>query len=402
MLLEEICKVESNNYQKTDKWKYFNYLDTGSLTKNKIDEFQYFTDVKDLPSRAKQKVNKDNILYSSVRPNQEHYGYIDKDYDNLLVSTGFIVITPDVLKVNPKYLYYFLTQQKIIDLLQNIAQNSTSAYPSITKDDILGLEIDLPDRPTQDKIVEILSNIDNQVEKNIEMTKRLQVLAQTIYSTTFEQYLGFKTIYNEELKRNIPVNWKVLELENFIKLNNGISYKEENLSSGIPMINLNSFNLDGSYKVDGIKYYNGSYKKENILKPFDLLISKTDVTRNRDIICKSILVPSFFNSDIVCSSDISKIEYNDISKYFLNALFNSKSFHNYIKSFANGTVVLHLIVNGLLKFKIPVPDDKTFEEYDKKIKPLYEQIYDIIEQNNKLNQLKSKLLPLLINGQLEI
>ena len=227
-------------------------------------------------------------------------------------------------------------------------------------------------------------------------------MIQTIYSTTFEQYLNKELIKNDILKRKIPIGWNVEKIGDFITLNNGISYTEKDLIDGIPMINLNSFNLDGSYKVDGIKKYNGKYKKENILIANDLLISKTDVTRNRDIICKSIIVPNIFESDIVCTSDISKIECNNISKYYLNSLFNSKSFHNYIKQFANGTVVLHLIVDGLLNFKIPIPNDNTFKEFDDKVEPLHNEISIIMKENLKLNDLKQQLLPLLINGQIEI
>lgn len=227
-------------------------------------------------------------------------------------------------------------------------------------------------------------------------------MIQTIYSTTFEQYLDKELIENDILKRKIPINWNVGKIGDFITLNNGISYTEKDLIDGIPMINLNSFNLDGSYKVDGIKKYNGKYKKENILTTNDLLISKTDVTRNRDIICKSIIVPNIFETDIVYTSDISKIECKNISKYYLNSLFNSKSFHNYIKQFANGTVVLHLIVDGLLDFNIAVPNDNTFKDFDNKVEPLYNEISVIMKQNIKLNNLKSKILPLLINGQLEV
>ena len=94
MLVRDICIVQSNNYQKKEKWNYFNYLDTGNLTRNHLQSFQFIKSEKDLPSRAKQKVELNDILYSSVRPIQEHYGFIDKICDNLLVSTGFIILKP--------------------------------------------------------------------------------------------------------------------------------------------------------------------------------------------------------------------------------------------------------------------------------------------------------------------
>ena len=90
--IKDICTFENNNYNKKDNWKFVNYLDTSNLTENTIQNFQYLEDVNHLPSRAKRKVNTGDILFSSVRPNQKHFGFVDKKYPNLLVSTGFIVL----------------------------------------------------------------------------------------------------------------------------------------------------------------------------------------------------------------------------------------------------------------------------------------------------------------------
>lgn len=316
----------------------------------------------------------------------------------LITNQTFIGLVCDDSKISYEWLYYYLMINK--HNIANCGIGSTIKY--ISREQFENFEIDLPDRKTQDKIAEILSGIDEQINRNNEVVKKLQVLAQTIYSVTFEQYLNKITTFNTELKREIPVGWTARALKEFVTLTNGISYSEKDLTNGINMINLNSFNLDGSYKVDGIKKYGGKYKKENILKPYDLLISKTDVTRNRDIICRSILVPDYYNCDVVYSSDISKIECKDISKYYLNLLFNSNSFHNYIKQFANGTVVLHLMVSGMLEFKIPVPNDSTFCEFDYKVEPLFKQMNILVKENIELSKLKEKILPLLINGQLSI
>ena len=187
MLVKDLCIIQSNNYQKKDKWDHFNYLDTSNLTRNNLDSLQFFKYEKDLPSRAKQKVELNNILYSSVRPNQEHYGFVDKGYDNLLVSTGFIILKPLTNRVHPKFLFYFLTQKDIVRQLQTIAQNSTSSYPSISNDDLLNLKINLPSLKTQEKVVSILSLLDQQIERNNTVVKRLQVLSQYIFNQFFAQ-----------------------------------------------------------------------------------------------------------------------------------------------------------------------------------------------------------------------
>ena len=72
--LKDICKTNASSYSSNDNYSFVNYLDTGNITQNVIDEVQFIDIEKDkLPSRAKRKVKYNSILYSTVRPNQLHY-----------------------------------------------------------------------------------------------------------------------------------------------------------------------------------------------------------------------------------------------------------------------------------------------------------------------------------------
>lgn len=140
--LGDICKTNKNSYYPKDNWKFVNYLDTGSLTENKITELQYINTKTDkMPSRARRKVIKNSILYSTVRPNQLHYGIIKEPVDNLLVSTGFAVIDVDTNKAIPEFIYYLLTQNNTTEQLQAIAEQSVSTYPSIKPSDIVVVKL---------------------------------------------------------------------------------------------------------------------------------------------------------------------------------------------------------------------------------------------------------------------
>lgn len=172
--LGSIAYTNQNTYSPKEGWQFVNYLDTGNITMNKIDEIQYInTLLNKLPSRARRKVKLDSIIYSTVRPSQLHYGIIKEQPDNFLVSTGFTVI--DVNKDNaiPDYIYYFLTQSEITERLQAIAEQSVSAYPSIKPSDIEDLEIMLPEKKEQKKIVTILGSIDEKIKQNTEINNNL-------------------------------------------------------------------------------------------------------------------------------------------------------------------------------------------------------------------------------------
>lgn len=174
--LGDIVKTNQNTYSPNEKWKYVNYLDTGNLTMNKIVSIQYIDLSKEkLPSRAKRKVKYNSIIYSTVRPNQLHYGIVKEQPDNFLVSTGFVVIDVDCSVANPEYIYYVLTQSEITEHLQAIGEQSVSAYPSIKPSDIENLKIDLPSIEEQGKIVSILRSIDKKAESNNSINNNLHL-----------------------------------------------------------------------------------------------------------------------------------------------------------------------------------------------------------------------------------
>jgi len=184
--LGEIVSTNQSTYSPKEDWKFVNYLDTGNITMNRVDEIQYINNLTDkLPSRARRKVKLNSIIYSTVRPNQLHYGIIKEQPDNFLVSTGFVVIDVDFEKVVPDYIYYVLTQQAITEHLQAIAEQSVSAYPSIKPSDVENLELLLPDRKTQEKIVAILSSIDKKIKQNNEINNNLEQQARAIFDTIF-------------------------------------------------------------------------------------------------------------------------------------------------------------------------------------------------------------------------
>ena len=83
-----------SNYSKKDKFESIYYLDTSSITENKIEELQHLIIGKDkIPSRAKRKVENKDIVYSTVRPNLKHYGIIRNPNQNMLVSRKVKVLT---------------------------------------------------------------------------------------------------------------------------------------------------------------------------------------------------------------------------------------------------------------------------------------------------------------------
>jgi type I restriction enzyme S subunit len=187
--LGDACTTNASTYSPKDKWLYVNYLDTGNIVDNKIDSIQYIDIEKEkLPSRARRKVRKNSIIYSTVRPNQRHFGIIKSQPNNFLVSTGFTVIDVNSGILDAEFLYYRLSQNDLVETLHSIAEQSTSAYPSIKASDIENLEIDVPDIDTQVSIGRFLSNLDGKIRCNEEINDNFSGLDFDVGNIDFTRH----------------------------------------------------------------------------------------------------------------------------------------------------------------------------------------------------------------------
>ena len=398
--INELCEINSSNYSKKDNWDFINYLDTKNIIKGEINEIQLFDPNYDkVPSRAKRKVKIDDIIISTVRPNQEHYGMIKNKIDNFLVSTGFTTLTVDKTQAKPEFIYYYITQKYITESLQTIAEQSTTSYPSIKPSDIGNLLIELPPLEIQEKISQILTSIENKITVNKEININLRNLIKILYKNYFESF---------ELD-NIPDNWEMVNIESIINIYNGYSYKGNELQeSDCAMVTIKNFNRDGSFRTDGFKeiVYSSKIKNYHFINENDVLISCTDVTQDADIIGNCIILLDKQNyNELIMSMDLVKIESKlpEINNFLLATIFKSYNFKKHILGYVNGTTVLHLDKKGIKKFEIALP--KNLSEL-KNISERFEIIYDEIQCNqkeiNKLVNLRDTLLPKLMSGEIDV
>lgn len=157
--------------------KTIDYLDTGSLTSGIIEDFQSFT-LDKAPSRAKRLVQHNDILISTVRPDQKHYGIIKNPIENLVVSTGFCVLT--CTKIDTYFIYLLLTNNEMTDYLHSIAEGSTSTYPSLKPSDIGSIVFQLPPTDRLKEFSIISHNSWEKIERNYIQIRTLEKLRDTL------------------------------------------------------------------------------------------------------------------------------------------------------------------------------------------------------------------------------
>lgn len=92
--LAKIASINPDTYSPKEEWEYVNYLDTSNITDGCIAEIQHITpSTEKLPSRARRKIAPNDVVFSTVRPNQRHFGILNDPMPNMLGSTGFAVIS---------------------------------------------------------------------------------------------------------------------------------------------------------------------------------------------------------------------------------------------------------------------------------------------------------------------
>lgn len=143
--LAEVATINPDTYSPKEAWEFVNYLDTSSITDGFVADIQHIVPSSEkLPSRARRKVAAGDVLFSTVRPNQNHFGIISDPLPNMLASTGFADIRSKTPLVCNELIYLCLTEEDFIEKMQQLAEQSTSTFPSIKPSDLGACQIPCP------------------------------------------------------------------------------------------------------------------------------------------------------------------------------------------------------------------------------------------------------------------
>jgi type I restriction enzyme S subunit len=368
--LGEIVKTNQSAYSPKENWQFVNYLDTGNITMNKIDEIQYINTAKDkLPSRARRKVKTNSIIYSTVRPNQLHYGIIKEQPDNFLVSTGFTVIDVNYDKAVPDFIYYALTKQEVTEQLQAIAEQSVSAYPSLKPSDIENLEFMLPDKKTQERIVAILRSIDEKIKEN-----------NAINNNLYEQMLS---IFNNARRTSAWNKHKLSDVLIFF----------DNLRKPLSSIQRE--------KMAHIYPYYGAASIVDYVE--DYLFDGTYILISED------------GANVIDSFGHPLTQYTYGKFWVNNHAHIVKGTNGYSEALVYamlGTLNMQSIVTGaaqpkinqanLRNFEAVLPESEEAQVLSELLNPMLQQILHHEQENEKLSELRDILLPQLMSGALDV
>lgn len=409
LTVKNVVNINKSTLSAKDNWSTLKYLDTGNITENQIDTLQIFQKGEKLPSRAKRKVEKGTIIYSTVRPNQKHFGYFDTHSNDLVVSTGFATLDVIDPRINSKYLYYLLTQNSVISQLQSIGENSTSSYPSIRPEDIGNLSFVFPDIDIQNKIADILTSIDKKIQINNQINQELEAMAKTLYDYWFVQFdfpdqngkpyksSGGKMVYHPELKREIPEGWGVEKVEDIAQTGSGGTPKSTNVSyysnGEIPWIN--SGELEQTVITSTSNFITEEGLNNSSAKLFPsgtILVAMYGATAGK---------VSFLTFEASTNQAICAIMLNDIRmRYYLKNVI--EDLYQYLVKLSTGSARDNLSQDMIKNIKVVIPSNDILDRYYDFSNNIIKEITKKQQENEQLTQLRDWLLPMLMNGQVKV
>ncbi len=378
----DIADINSNLYSKKDKWKDIYYLDTGNITKNEIDNIQHIDLAKEkLPCRAKRKVKKNSIIYSTVRPNQQHFGIIKEHCDNFLVSTGFAVIDVKSDKTSSDYVYYTLTQPSITEFLQSIAEQSVSTYPAIKSSDIENLEIAFPPLNEQIKIAKLLRAFDDKIESNKRANDILQQQAELLFADYFLRF------------DSRPSGWRKGNLLDIADYTNGLAmqrFRPNDGEVGLPVLKIKE--LRQGFCDKDSELCSPTVNSNYIVYDGDVIFSWSG----------SLLVDFWCGGKCGLNQHLFKVTSSRFNSWFK---FSCTNYHlaKFIAIAAvKATTMGHIKCEDLAKSEVLIPSEEDYKNISDMISPLYSQIICNRIENRRLETLRDTLLPKLMSGEIDV
>jgi len=179
--LEKVADINASTIKPSNAPEEINYIDISSVSTGKIDKIEPIS-LSNASSRARRIVKQGDIIWSTVRPNRKSYSLILNPIPNLIVSTGFAVVTPKNAPYT--YLYHALTTDNFVGYLTNNATGS--AYPAVNTGDFKNAEVLIPCIELMNKfhniVADIFSEKDNFLRKNINLRQTRDLLLPRLIS----------------------------------------------------------------------------------------------------------------------------------------------------------------------------------------------------------------------------
>ena len=394
---------------------YWNSKDYPWLKTEQLGEYQIFDTNEYISKVALEETNlklfPQNTLSVAMYGEGKTRGNVSILAEQMTTNQACCNIIVDNKFANYKFVYYWLKNSyyKLRSLSSGIRNN-------LNTEDIKKFEINLPSLPTQQKIAAILSSLDDKIALNKKINAKLEAMAKRLYDYWFVQFdfpneegkpyksSGGKMEYNATLKRDIPEGWEVKSVNDISVSYRGVGYTaddEKSAEDNDVVLILRGNNISNNHIIyDGNTVYldKSFVSEEQKIHKYDFVMTMS--SGSKEHVGKSAMF--LFDSPHSYGAFCNKITPARDCQFFLENYLHSEYFKKYIQITCSGTGINNLTNEHFDKAFFPFPDNEVLESFNQKINPIYEQIGVLEKENLRLMELRDKLLPLLMNGQVEV
>ena len=313
--------------------------------------------------------SKDDILLTSV--GTIGIPYQVQSSDKFYFKDGNLTWLKDFTKsINPRFIYYFISNSFFRTYLNSICIGSSQAALTIEK--LKNIEISDPTKNIQNRVADILTLFDDLITLN---NRRIAILEEMAVRTYREWFVFFRFPGHEstEFVNGLPKGWEYRSVTDILQILYGKDHK---------LVYDGLFPIYGS---GGIMRYGNEYLYEG----------------------ESVLIPRKGTLNNIILADgkfwcIDTMFYSipKIPKICKLAFFQLKAFD--MEVFNSGTALPSMTIKILSCLKLLVPDEKYRTLFEQSISDIFNEVTHFKKLNATLQQMRDRLLPQLMSGQLEV
>lgn len=287
--------------------------------------------------------------------------------------------------VDPKYCFYIIQQDKFIEYTDQ--GSFGTKMPRTSWNDIKKFVLPVPTLKEQQKIAEILSTVDDQIEQTEGLLEKTKKLKKGLLQRLLTKGIGHTDFKKTEVGV-IPKEWEIKKLVDVSKFNNGKSH-EQNISEFGIFIVVNSKFISSEGKIR-------KYTNDNVcpLEKRDIVIVMSDLPNGRALgKCYLIETDNLYS----LNQRIGSLKALGLDSVYLFYYLNR---NRYFLKYDDGVKQTNLRKSEVLGCPILIP---CFNE-QKQIASILSSVDEKIEQfeakKEKLQQLKQGLMQKLLTGKI--
>ena len=307
--------------------------------------------------------------------------------------------------LDPNFCYYLISSSIVRQQLSAAAQQTKIRHTSPEK--IKDCTVWVPDFDVQKNIGRILTDIDNKIAINRQINDNLEAMAKQLYDYWFVQFdfpneegkpyksSGGAMVWNEKLKREIPISFDVKSLSEIIEVKDGTHDSPKPQDNGYFLLtskHLTERGLDyaSAYKISKEDYE--SINKRSKVDTNDILFSMIGTIGNSYFVEETNI--NFAIKNMALFKTSAKQWFSE----YLYLYLSSCDYKHYEWNSLSGSIQKFVSLRTLRDMPILYHED-IIKVFAKEVRNIITMMVNLRKENIELTKQRDELLPLLMNGQ---